>query len=44
MLISPGQAPNTFIRALLHFTINPDGTITSFSSTFSEECKGRGDS
>jgi hypothetical protein len=39
-VISQGSAPNFLFHLLLHETINPDGTVTSFIDTFTTECKG----
>ena len=39
-LVSKGSAPNQKIKVLLHITINPDGTTTSFIDTFSVDCTG----
>ncbi len=39
-IISQGSAPNFLLKGLMHITVNPDGTVTSFVDTFTTECKG----
>jgi hypothetical protein len=40
-LISPGPALNTFLRIVLHITINANGQTTSTVQEVSAECRGR---
>jgi hypothetical protein len=40
VLVSHGKLPNTQVSALLHVTVNPDGTVTADVENFSIECRG----
>lgn len=38
--ISNGSAPNFVLHEDIHFTVNPDGTVTSSHDNFTTECRG----
>ncbi len=38
--ISRGSAPNFVVHSLLHVTVNPNGTTTSFVDHYATECRG----
>jgi hypothetical protein len=38
--ISKGSAPNFEVHALQHITVNANGTVTVFFSTFTSSCRG----
>jgi hypothetical protein len=38
--ISEGSAPNFEEQALVHITVNPNGTVTVFFSNFTSNCRG----
>jgi hypothetical protein len=40
LLISQGPAPNEIVRLSTHFTVNANGDITVFRTSFEIECKG----
>ena len=37
--ISQGSAPNFMMSALVHVTVNPDGTVTALVDKFTTECQ-----
>jgi len=37
-LVSQGSAPNFTVHAILHFTVNPDGTVTTFINDVTTIC------
>ena len=38
--ISTGSAPNFEIHSLMHITVNANGTVTAFVSTYTSSCTG----
>jgi hypothetical protein len=39
-LVSQGSTPNFITKEDIHFTVNPNGTVTSFRDNFRQVCRG----